>query len=112
LSYTDNETDYLLTSSYRPIFFTSVLETTSAVAGAHLLPNSIGLALGSLLAGQSIKKTGKYTTLSAIGLAMPILGIYSASKWSEKTPEWAYWAAVFPAGLGYSIFLCCGLGRF
>ena len=42
---------------------------------------------------------------------MPILAIYSASTWTKDTPEWVYWAAVFPAGLGYSIFLCCGLGK-
>lgn len=92
-----------------PVFFTLVLKTSSATAGAHLLPNSIGLAIGSILAGQIIRQTGKYTKLSAIGLAMPILGIYSATKWSNSTPEWAYWAAIFPSGLGYSIFLCCGL---
>ncbi|KAG7531600.1 hypothetical protein FFLO_04259 [Filobasidium floriforme] len=92
-----------------PVYFTSVLDSTSATAGAHLLPNSIGLAIGSILAGHIIKKTGKYTRLSALGLAMPILSIYSASKWTRDTPEWAYWAAVFPAGLGYSIFLCAGL---
>ena len=93
-----------------PVYFTSVLDSSSATAGAHLLPNSIGLAVGSILAGQIIKQTGKYTTLSAIGLAMPILAIFSAKNWTEQTSELQYWLAIFPAGLGYSIFLCCGLG--
>ncbi len=35
-----------------PIYFTVILNSSSAVAGAHLLPNSIGLAIGSLGAGQ------------------------------------------------------------
>jgi hypothetical protein len=38
--------------TYSPVFFTVILNTTSAIAGAHLLPNSIGLAVGYLLAGQ------------------------------------------------------------
>lgn len=92
-----------------PVFFTVILNTTSAIAGAHLLPNSIGLAVGSFLAGQLIKRTGRYAWLSAIGLAMPIISIYLASYWSESTPEWKFAAEVFPAGLGYSIFLCCSL---
>ncbi|KAJ9096351.1 hypothetical protein QFC21_005172 [Naganishia friedmannii] len=92
-----------------PVFFTVILNTTSAIAGAHLLPNSIGLAVGSFLAGQLIKRTGRYAWLSAVGLAMPIISIYLASYWSESTPEWKFAAEVFPAGLGYSIFLCCSL---
>ncbi|GHJ86755.1 hypothetical protein NliqN6_3157 [Naganishia liquefaciens] len=92
-----------------PVFFTVILSTTSAVAGAHLLPNSIGLAVGSFFAGQLIKRTGRYALLSIIGLAMPIISIFLASFWNEETAEWKFAAEVLPAGLGYSIFLCCSL---
>lgn len=94
-----------------PIFFTSVLNTSSAMAGTHLLPNSIGLGIGSLLAGWIIRKTAKYSALSWIGLAMPIAGIWAASRWNRETEEWVFYLEVFPAGLGYSIFLCCSLGE-
>lgn len=57
-----------------------------------------------------IKRTGRYALLSIVGLAMPIISIYVASFWSESTSEFSYTAEIFPAGLGYSIFLCCSLG--
>lgn len=40
---------------------------------------------------------------------MPIIGIYSASHWTGETPSWRFMLDVFPAGLGYSMFLCCSL---
>jgi hypothetical protein len=42
---------------------------------------------------------------------MPIIGMYMASSWSPFTPSYQYWLEIFPAGLGYSIFLCCSLGK-
>ncbi len=58
-----------------------------------------------------IKRTGKYSMLSSIGLFMPVLGMYMASNWGPFTRSYEYWLEIFPSGLGYSIFLCCSLGK-
>lgn len=57
-----------------------------------------------------IRSTGRYRLIGVIGLAIAILSIFRASMWNKRTPRWEYWVDVFPAGLGYSMYLCCALG--
>lgn len=59
---------------YIPIYFRIVLCISSTAAGAHLIPQSIGMAVGSLSTGIVMRATGKYRVWNA---SMQILSVVS-----------------------------------
>lgn len=93
----------------RPLYFILVRSSSSATAGLHLLPNSLGLSFGSLLSGQIIKSTGRYRLLGLISLLAPIGSALALSQWGEKTGWWEEWFDILPAGVGYSSYLVVSL---
>lgn len=92
-----------------PLYFSVVRSASSTSAGLHLLPQSIGLALGSLLAGYLIRSTGRSALLGIVSLALPIASAITMARWNEHTPSWVEWIDISPAGLGYSSYLVTSL---
>ncbi|KAL7414504.1 major facilitator superfamily domain-containing protein [Mrakia frigida] len=92
-----------------PLWFVIVRSSTSATAGLHLLPNSLGLSFGSLLSGQIIKVTGRYRVLGLLSLVFPVLSAFALSRWGENTSSAEEWLAILPAGIGYSSYLVTSL---
>jgi len=64
-----------------PLFFTAVRLSTSGSAGAHLIPNSICIASGSLFAGWYMRHTGRYWKLQTIGALLVIFANVCLTTW-------------------------------
>ncbi|KAJ6606043.1 MFS general substrate transporter [Mycena vulgaris] len=88
-----------------PLYFTAARLRTSADAGAHLIPNSVCVAIGSLFAGWYMRKTGRYWKLQAFsGLCLVAANLILAS-WNADTPEWVLYTTLMPSGFGFATAL-------
>ncbi|KAF8514717.1 major facilitator superfamily domain-containing protein [Hysterangium stoloniferum] len=59
-----------------PMYFETVMLTSASTAGAHLLPNSIAMSTGSLFAGWSLSRTGRYRIIGMIfGICLAIAAV-------------------------------------
>ncbi|ODN74574.1 hypothetical protein L202_06936 [Cryptococcus amylolentus CBS 6039] len=95
-----------------PVYFLVILGTTTAKAGLIIsLCSGLGLATGSLLAGQYIRSGYPYRWLGPIALVPAVTSALIAASWTVQWPWWGYYATVFPSVLGYSTFLCVQLGK-
>ncbi|KAJ7063747.1 MFS general substrate transporter [Mycena amicta] len=85
-----------------PLFFTAALLRTSANAGAHLVPNSFAVAIGSLSAGYYMRQTGRYWKFQAIaGIGIIATNIVLFT-WNRDTPEWLLYTTLMPSGFGFA----------
>ncbi|KAF7359047.1 MFS general substrate transporter [Mycena sanguinolenta] len=88
-----------------PLYFTAARLRTSANAGAHLIPNSVFVAIGSLLAGWYMRKTGRYWNFQAIAsLGLLVANLILAS-WNPDTPEWVLYITLAPSGFAFASVL-------
>ncbi|KAJ7237742.1 MFS general substrate transporter [Mycena haematopus] len=88
-----------------PLYFTAARLRTSADAGAHLIPNSVSVAIGSLLAGWYMRKTGRYWKFQAISsLGLLVANLILAS-WNPDTPEWVLYITLAPSGFAFAAVL-------
>ncbi|BGP55673.1 hypothetical protein JCM8202v2_003278 [Rhodotorula sphaerocarpa] len=87
---------------FYPLFFEIVKQNSASRAGAHLLPNSIALSIGSLFAGWLIRKTGRYYWLIVITSAFPVISLTSFLFLSEKSGWFHSWVAILPSGFGFA----------
>lgn len=85
-----------------PLFFTAIKQTSSSIAGSHLVPNSIALALGSVAAGAYMRHTGRYWWLTAFMAALTLASCVAIATFDIQTPEWLLWTAIAPHGFGVS----------
>ncbi|WVQ75495.1 hypothetical protein IAR50_005120 [Cryptococcus sp. DSM 104548] len=93
-----------------PVYFLVILGTTTAKAGLIIsLCGGLGLATGSLLAGQYIRSGYPSRWLGPIALIPAVTSALIAASWTAQWPWWGYYLTVFPSVLGYSIFLCVQL---
>lgn len=88
-----------------PLFFTTVCLTSASVAGAHLLPYSIMIGVGSLTVGYVIRQTGRYWWLTVWSGVVVIASAVALTSWNVDSPTWVLWAAQAPAGFGYTAVL-------
>ncbi|KAF3933761.1 hypothetical protein ABW19_dt0208385 [Dactylella cylindrospora] len=85
---------------YGPLYFQ--LQGHSATAsGLRLLPNSIGLSIGSLSSGYIMRSTGKYYTLAIVIHTVFAGAIAVISSFNLHTPDFPQFAAYFFVGYGY-----------
>lgn len=84
------------------------LESASK-AGLHLIPNSIMLSIGSVMAGLYMRKTGYYHRYNVFSAALIVVSMSWILLLSPKTPEWITYAAVVPTGFGFASVLTCTL---
>ncbi|WWC61030.1 uncharacterized protein I303_103608 [Kwoniella dejecticola CBS 10117] len=92
-----------------PLFFTIVQSRSSSSAGAHLLPNSILIGVGSLFAGWRMRHTGKYWLLSVSCSGLMVLSSIGMLFWKQGSPDWLTWTAQAPGGFGYAGVLTTSL---
>ncbi|WWC60765.1 uncharacterized protein I303_103341 [Kwoniella dejecticola CBS 10117] len=93
-----------------PVYFAVIVNTSTAEAGLILsLCGGLGLATGSMAAGQYIRSGHSWKYLGPIALFPPIFGAVVAAYWQPSWPWWSYYATVLPCVLGYSTFLCVQL---
>ncbi|WWC69120.1 uncharacterized protein I206_103056 [Kwoniella pini CBS 10737] len=93
-----------------PVYFAVIVNTSTAQAGLILsLCGGLGLATGSMAAGQYIRSGHSWKYLGPIALFLPIIGAFVAAYWDPSWTWWSYYATVLPCVLGYSTFLCVQL---
>lgn len=83
-----------------PLYFSAVRLNSSTNAGLHLLPHSIALSTGSMIAGWMMRRTGKlyYLTLASVGLT--IIASISLALWNDNTSQYHLWLDIIPQGFG------------
>ncbi|KAF3908218.1 hypothetical protein AA313_de0203155 [Arthrobotrys entomopaga] len=85
---------------YGPLYFQ--LQGHSATAsGLRLLPNSIGLSVGSLSSGYIMRSTGRYYTLGVTINTIFVASIAVITGFNLHTPDWPQFATFFFVGYGY-----------
>ncbi|GAA5892113.1 hypothetical protein JCM5296_004065 [Sporobolomyces johnsonii] len=87
---------------FYPQFFQIVQQKTASQAGAHLLPNSIALSIGSLFAGWIIRKTGRYWLLTVLTSFCPIVALSCFVFLTERSGWVHSWLSVLPSGFGFA----------
>lgn len=89
-----------ITLFYIPIFF-QVSGMSTTAAGLRLIPQSLGVSVGSITSGLVMNYTGRYKILSLAVLGIFVLGtglIASLEIGGKKWPSWIYMALI---GTGY-----------
>lgn len=86
-----------------PLYFQVTANASSTVAGAHLFPAVFGNAIGGLISGAVIKRTGRYKalTLGATGVAS-LAYLLLILRWHGNT-GWLESLYIFPGGFGTGI---------
>ncbi|KAJ7128428.1 major facilitator superfamily domain-containing protein [Mycena epipterygia] len=84
-----------------PLYFTAARLRTSADAGAHLIPNSVCVAIGSLFAGWYMRKTSRYWKLQALAGLCIVAANFILASWNSDTPEWVLYTTLMPSGFGF-----------
>ncbi len=83
-----------------PLYFQAVQAETSSRAGAHLIPNAVGIPVGSLVAGLAMARNGRYYRLTLFFTAcFPIVGFLCAT-WGRHPPAWRTWVDITFNGVG------------
>ncbi|KAK8135521.1 MFS general substrate transporter [Apiospora sp. TS-2023a] len=86
-----------------PLYFQVTQRVSNAVAGSYLVPAVAGNALGAILAGVVIKRTGRYKPLLVFAtLASSASYLLLLLRWHGDTNVWES-LYIFPAGLGTGI---------
>ena len=85
---------------FEPLFMVNVLGESATRAGASLMPLSLGVVAGSMLAGQMVSRFGHYKRWMLGGLGLLLLGL---SLLATMPPTVSYYQV-----LGY--LAVCGLG--
>jgi len=88
-----------------PMWFQTVALTSASIAGLHLLPNSMAMALGSLFAGGMMHLNGTYKTLNLIFGLFPFIGTLCIQQITEDSGWWQSWFSIIPLGFGNAVVL-------
>lgn len=85
---------------YGPLYFQ--LQGHSATAsGLRLLPNSVGLSVGSLLTGYIMRSTGRYYTLGVVINSVFVAATAGITMFGLETGDVPQFVAYFFVGYGY-----------
>lgn len=86
-----------------PVYFQVSARATAAEAGSHLVPAVVGNAIGGLISGLVIKRTGRYKFLVvSAGLIAAISYSLLLLRWKGHTGFWES-LYIFPGGLGTGV---------
>ena len=92
-----------------PLYFSAVRLTSASVAGAHVLPYSFMIGVGSLTIGWIMRRTGKYWWTNVISASIIVVSSILLLFWNVISPAWITWIAQIPAGFGYAGVLTSSL---
>ncbi|KAG8729157.1 hypothetical protein FRC12_021221, partial [Ceratobasidium sp. 428] len=90
---------------FYPMWFETVQLRSAGVAGAHLLPNSLSMSVGSLFAGWYMSRTGRYKILTNLFGLLPFVAAILVYMLHEDSSEFEQWFSIIPLGLGNSVVL-------
>lgn len=87
-----------------PLYLQIVKGATPTEAGLMLLPLTLGIMTGSIVAGQIISRTGRYRIFPVIGSALLALALFVFHWISYDTPLWQTMSVMvfFGVGLGFN----------
>lgn len=86
---------------YGPIYF-QITGSSATKAGARLMPNSVGVAFGSVGAGWVMRKTGRYRWLNVVlQICMVTSATLITATMDENLPIWPAFIYFFLEGFGY-----------
>ncbi|KAG2369982.1 vacuolar amino acid permease [Suillus spraguei] len=83
-----------------PLYFSAVRLNSSTNAGLHLLPHSIALSTGSVIAGWMMRRTGKLYRLTLASVGLTIIASICLALWDDKTSQYRLWLDIIPQGFG------------
>ncbi|MFC4615857.1 MDR family MFS transporter [Cellulomonas algicola] len=88
-----------------PLYLQIVRGQTPTEAGLTLIPFTVGIMSGSVIAGQTTARTGRYKVFPVIGTMLMVVGALLFSRLAVETPFWQIFAAsvVFGLGLGLTM---------
>jgi EmrB/QacA subfamily drug resistance transporter len=78
---------FLATLIFLPLFLVNVVGISATQAGATLIPLSLGITFGSVIAGQLVSRYGRYRLLMLIGIAVLFVGVFLLSQMSPATTQ-------------------------
>ncbi|HUX19787.1 MAG TPA: MDR family MFS transporter [Spirochaetia bacterium] len=76
---------FLSTVIFLPLFMVNVVGVSATSSGVTIIPLSLGLVFGNVVAGQLVSKFGKYRPFLIIGGVILIVGVYLLSTMSVHT---------------------------
>jgi len=88
-----------------PLYFSAVRLSSAATSGLHLLPHSIAISTGSVIAGWIMRKTGKLYTLTLVSSLLTILASILVALWNDNTSALHLWVDLIPQGFGMASFI-------
>ncbi|KAG2077592.1 vacuolar amino acid permease [Suillus decipiens] len=83
-----------------PLYFSAVRLNSSTNAGLHLLPHSIALSTGSMIAGWMMRRTGKLYRLTLASVGLTIIASICLALWNDNTSQYHLWLDIIPQGFG------------
>ncbi len=83
-----------------PIYLQIVKGQDPTEAGLSLIPLTLGIMVGSVIAGQLISKTGKYKVFPVVGSAVLVVALVLMAQVGADTPLWQVQVAMILFGLG------------
>ena len=86
---------------YGPIYF-QVKGLSSTQAGVRLIPQSVGVGVGSVSVGLVMRWAGRYYALNVASEALFVLSIGLVSTWTLTTASWQHFLYLFLMGIGYA----------
>ena len=89
---------------FLPIYF-QVRGSSTTGAGARLIPQSVGTAIGSLGSGLIMRKTGRYYALFMVGQAVFLLSLILCGTYTLDSPAWQTFLYPGLCGFGYGSLL-------
>ncbi|KAL2151481.1 hypothetical protein VTH82DRAFT_6579 [Thermothelomyces myriococcoides] len=86
-----------------PLYFQITTRSSNTASGAHLVPAVVGNAIGGLISGVIIKRSGRYKTLIISAVALSSLSyLLLMLRWHGNTNFWES-LYIFPSGFGTGI---------
>ena len=86
---------------YGPIYF-QVKGLSTTAAGLRLAPLSIGVAVGSIVSGLIMRKTGRYYLLNCAIMALFAAACATVACFTLQSPLWLTLLSFHVAGIGYA----------
>lgn len=86
-----------------PLYFQITSHVSNTVAGAHLIPAVVGNAIGGIISGRIIQRTGRYKALAVVASISASTGFFLlALRWHGDT-NWLESLYIFPCGFAMGI---------
>lgn len=86
-----------------PLYFQITSNVSNTVAGAHLIPAVVGNAIGGILSGRIIQRTGRYKALAVVASISASTGFFLlVLRWHGDT-NWLESLYIFPCGFAMGI---------